>query len=99
MSESAASHFPVQFATRAALADLPWFEEFNPRELSALMRELVLGGLTGRGKRADHTAPNLSRDMRDVGVVHSMVLAIDMAFPNQHPRKTLHTAAVVDDGP
>lgn len=65
---------------------------FTPAELSALMRELLLGGLTGRGKRRDHTAPNLSRDMRDVGVVHSMVLAIDMAMPNDHPRKTLETA-------
>jgi len=146
-------HFPVAFETRAALAQLPWFEEdhgrlmltdrsvgpvidvhthfalpmlsihdvdleretpdsnlllgrccahhldryanqcFTPRELSALMRELLVGGLTGRGKRPDHTAPNLSRDMRDVGVVHSMVLAIDMFFPNHHPRDTLQTAA------
>lgn len=144
--------FPVQFETRDALAQLPWFEVdhdrlviadrtvgpvidvhthfslpvlsihdvdieratpdsnlllgaccahhldryanqcFTPRELQALMRELLVGGLTGRGKRRDHTAPNLSRDMRDMGVTHSLVLAIDMAIPNEHPRKTLTVA-------
>ncbi len=146
------SLYPVQFATRAALAALPWFEVdagrivladrsvgpvidvhthyslpvlsvhdidltretpdsnlllgsccahnldcyanqcFTPDELRGLMRELLVGGLTGRGKRPDHTAPNLARDMRDVGVSHSLVLAIDMAMPNEHPRKTLETA-------
>ncbi len=145
-------NFPVQFETRHALAELPWFDIdhgrllladrsvgpvidvhthfalpvfkahdidieretpdsnlllgvccahhldryanqcFSQRELRELTRELLLGGLTGRGKRRDHTAPNLSRDMRDVGVTHSLVLAIDMAMPNEHPRKTLTTA-------
>ena len=144
--------FPLRFATRAALAALPWFEEdhgevvladktvspvidththyalpylklhsidiekatpdsnlllgrccahhldvranqcFSPGELTALKRELLFGGLTGRGKRRDHTAPNLARDMRQVNVVQSVVLAIDLAFPNNHPRDTLLTA-------
>jgi uncharacterized protein len=141
--------FPLRFATRAALAALPWFEAhggdlvladrsvgpvidmhthyvlptlstvsidmtretpdsnlllgaccahhldvranqcFTPAELVALKRDLLLGGLTGRGKRSDHTAPNLARDMRSMNVTHSAVLAIDMAIPNRHPRDTL----------
>lgn len=141
--------FPLRFATRLALAALPWFEEdhgevvladrsvgpvidmhthyalptlsihaidmtketpdsnlllgrccahhldvranqcFSPRELSALKRELLLGGLTGRGKRRDHTAPNLARDMRQMNVVQSVVLALDLSIPNHHPTDTL----------
>ncbi|MBK6515237.1 MAG: amidohydrolase [Polyangiaceae bacterium] len=144
--------FPLRFATRVALAALPWFEEdhgevvlsdrsvgpvidththyalptlsihsidmeretpdsnlllgrccahhldvranqcFSPGELSALKRELLLGGLTGRGKRRDHTAPNLARDMRQMNVVRSVVLALDLAIPSRHPTDTLRTA-------
>ncbi|MFO0547314.1 MAG: amidohydrolase family protein [Polyangiaceae bacterium] len=146
--------FPLRFATRMALAELPWFEVdhgevvladksvgpvidththyalptlsihaidmeretpdsnlllgrccahhldvranqcFSPSELGALKRELLVGGLTGRGKRRDHTAPNLARDMRQMNVVQSVVLALDLAIPNNHPRDTLRTARV-----
>ena len=149
--------FPLRFATRAALADLPWFEEdhgelvvadrtvgpvidththyslpalsihsidmaretpdsnlllgrccahhldvranqcWTAAELAAMKRDLLLGGLTGRGKRLDHTAPNLARDMRAMNVVRSVVLAIDFAFPNNHPRDTLRTVAGRDE--
>jgi predicted TIM-barrel fold metal-dependent hydrolase len=65
---------------------------FSPAELRALKRELLLGGLTGRGARKDHTAPNLARDMRSMNVVRSAVLAIDMAIPNRHPQETLRAA-------
>ncbi len=142
--------FPLRFATRAALAALPWFEEhrgelvlsdagvgpvidmhthyalpvlsahaidmhretpdsnlllgaccahhldvranqcFTANELAALKRDLVLGGLTARGKRHDHTAPNLARDMRSMNVTRAAVLAIDMAImPNRHAHDTL----------
>lgn len=140
---------PLRFATRNALAALPWFDEdrgeivlsdkrvgpvidmhthyalptlagrerdmtaetpdsnlllgrccahhldiranqcFSPSELTALKRDLLLGGLTGKGSRKDHTAPNLARDMRSMNVTRSAVLAIDMAMPNHHPRDTL----------
>jgi predicted TIM-barrel fold metal-dependent hydrolase len=143
---------PLRFATRNALAALPWFEEhdgeivvsdpavgdvidmhthyalpvlaihtidmtretpdsnlllgrccahhldiranqcFGPGELRSLKRDLLLGGLTGKGSRRDHTAPNLARDMRSVNVVRSAVLGIDMAMPNHHPRDTLLAA-------
>ncbi len=65
---------------------------FGPQELKNLKRDLLLGGLTGKGSRRDHTAPNLARDMRSMNVVHSAVLGIDMAIPNHHPRDTLLAA-------
>lgn len=65
---------------------------FTDTDLRDLKRELIVGALTGRGKRRDHTAPNLARDMRSVNVVRSAVLAIDMAIPNRHPHETLRVS-------
>ena len=70
---------------------------FGPGELAALKRELLVGGITGRGKRSDHTAPNLARDMRSVNVTRSVVLALDLSLPSHHPRDTLRTTAGRDE--
>ena len=51
---------------------------FAPHELAELKRELLVGGLTGRGKRPDHTAPNLARDMASMGVTHAVVLGLSL---------------------
>jgi predicted TIM-barrel fold metal-dependent hydrolase len=64
-------------------------QNFSKRELRSLKIDLVIGALTGRGSRKHHTAPNLARDMRDVGVMHSSVLAIDIALPSKHVRQTI----------
>lgn len=150
---AAADALPLRFATRNALAELPWFEVdhdeivladrtigpiidththyalptlsihhidmnretpdsnlllgaccahhldvranqcFTPDELGALKKDLLVGGLTGKGKRRDHTAPNMARDMRSMNVTHSVVLGIDMAIPNRHPADTLRAVA------
>lgn len=66
-------------------------QNFSKRELRAMKIDLVLGGLTGRGTRKYHTAPNLARDMLDMGVTHSSVLAIDIAMPSKHVKQTIAT--------
>ena len=74
--------------------DLDIYSNHNFGELGVkrLKRELVLGGATGRGKRRTWTAPNLERDARDMGIVMSAVLAIDMGFPSHHVGDTLRAA-------
>ncbi len=72
-------------------------QNFSKRELRAMKLDLVLGGFTGRGSRKYHTAPNLARDMRDVGVTHSSVLAIDIAVPSKHVQETIAAGAERDD--
>lgn len=144
--------FPLRYATRDALAELPWFDLdggnivltdlsvgpiidmhthyalpsvsaahldlnaetpdsdlllgrccahhldvyanqcFTATELRAMKRELVLGGVRGKGKRVHHTAPNLARDMRSMGIVHAAVLGIDLPIPTRHVRRTLAIA-------
>jgi predicted TIM-barrel fold metal-dependent hydrolase len=72
-------------------------QNFSKRELRKLKRDLVLGGATGGGKRKYHTAPNLARDMTDMGVTHSSVLAIDIALPSKHVDETIATGVPRSD--
>lgn len=75
--------------------DLYANENFGKLGLRKLKRELVLGGATGFGKRKTHTAPNLERDCKDMGVVHSAVLAIDIGIPSHHVHDTISTAGAL----
>jgi uncharacterized protein len=64
---------------------------FGAAGLRRLKRELVLKSIAG-GKRPTHTAPNLERDGRDVGLVHSAILAIDMGIPSHSIGDTIAAA-------
>lgn len=44
----------------------------------AMKADVSVLGLTGAGMRTTHTAPNLVRDMRALGIVSSVVLPIDL---------------------
>ncbi len=65
---------------------------FGEVGIKRLKRELVVGGITGRGKRRTHTAPNLERDCRDLGIVHSAILAIDIGLPSHSIADSIRTA-------
>lgn len=51
---------------------------FTPRDLSRMKRDLGLGSLLRSGMRRTHTAPNLSREMSDLGVRVSVLLPIEL---------------------
>lgn len=72
-------------------------QNFSKKELRSMKLDLVLGGITGRGSRKYHTAPNLARDMTDIGVTHSSVLAIDIAVPSKHVKQTISTGVARSD--
>jgi predicted TIM-barrel fold metal-dependent hydrolase len=72
-------------------------QNFSKKELRSLKLDLVLGGITGRGSRKHHTAPNLARDMTDIGVSHSSVLAIDISVPSKHVQQTIATGVERSD--
>lgn len=50
---------------------------FSEADLSRLKRDLTLGGLTRGGMRRTHTAPNLAREGRRLGIVATVVLPIE----------------------
>lgn len=65
---------------------------FGVAGVRRLKRELVLGGVTGRGARRSHTLANHAADCADLGVVHSAILAIDLDIPTHHLRDTIAAA-------
>jgi uncharacterized protein len=65
---------------------------FGELGLKRLKRDLVLGGATGLGKRKTHTAPNLERDCRDMGIVHSAILAVDVGIPTHSIADSISTS-------
>ena len=52
---------------------------FTPEDLTKMKRDLSLGAVTAGGMRRTHTLPNLAKEMSELGVVGSVLLAID--FP------------------
>ncbi len=72
-------------------------QNFSKKALRSMKLDLILGGLTGRGSRKHHTAPNLARDMTDIGVTHSSVLAIDISVPSKHVNQTIATGVARSD--
>ncbi len=53
---------------------------FSPEDLANMKRDLTLGSVTAGGMRRTHTLPNLAREMKQLGVVGSVLLAIDYPF-------------------
>lgn len=52
---------------------------FSESNLKSMKRDLVIYGLTKRGMRVTHTAPNLIREMNDLNIARSVILPVD--FP------------------
>jgi predicted TIM-barrel fold metal-dependent hydrolase len=50
----------------------------DPAAMFAMKADVSVLGLTGVGMRTTHTAPNLLRDMRGLGIVSSVVLPFDL---------------------
>lgn len=50
----------------------------DPAAMFAMKADVSVLGLTGVGMRTTHTAPNLVRDMRGLGIVSSVVLPFDL---------------------
>ncbi len=70
---------------------------FSPAELKSMMRELTIGSLRKKGKRASMTAPNMARDMKSMGIERTIVLGIDMGVFSRHVSLTLDVAKTRND--
>lgn len=56
-------------------------ENFTKEDLERTKRDLTLGSLTASGMRRTHTVPNLLKEMRELGITHSVILPIDFPVP------------------
>ncbi len=54
---------------------------FSAGDLVRLKKDLSVACLTAGGMRATHTVDNLTREMADLGITHSVLLAIDFPAP------------------
>lgn len=65
-------------------------ENLDSAALFSMKLDLAALGLTAHGLRTTHTAPNLLRDMADLGIERSVVLPFDLPFGPQN------TDAIID---
>ena len=56
-------------------------QNFTPQALQELQHDLTFRSLTAGGMRATHTAPNLRREMMEMGVGHAVLLPIRASAP------------------
>jgi predicted TIM-barrel fold metal-dependent hydrolase len=65
---------------------------FSPADLRRMKLDLTALSITGRGMRRTHTVPNLLREMREMGVTHSVLLAIDLPAISRNAADYLRVA-------
>jgi predicted TIM-barrel fold metal-dependent hydrolase len=65
-------------------------KNFTDDDLRRMRRDLVLGSFRGScGMRETHTIPNLEGEMRDLGIVRSVLLPVDMPVLSTNARRWL----------
>ncbi|MEO8603105.1 MAG: amidohydrolase family protein [bacterium] len=67
-------------------------KNFTAGALLDLKRDLTLGSLRRGGMRASHTVPNLVREMDELGIVHSVLLPIDLPYISLNAEHALTAA-------
>lgn len=67
-------------------------KNLRPGDLKAMTRELTLGSLQASAMRATHSAPNLTREMGELGVTLSLLLPIDMPAFSRNAENFLEVA-------
>ncbi|MBK7580564.1 MAG: amidohydrolase [Myxococcales bacterium] len=70
---------------------------FSPTDMKRLERDLAFGSFKSGGMRRTHTVPNLEREMRGLGVVRSVLLAIDFPVLSDNAGDWLKAAKGHDD--
>ncbi len=94
----AASPRTLHYLPVESALDLEGYVNSNidPVALKALRHDLTLRSLTSGGMRATHTAPNLIREMREMGYGHAVLLPIEL--PVLSDNASAYLGAVPDTG-
>ncbi len=66
---------------------------YTPERLEEMKRDLTLGAVRSGGLRATHTAPNLLRDMDDMGVEATVLLPIEWPVLSRNTDEWLEACA------
>jgi predicted TIM-barrel fold metal-dependent hydrolase len=81
--------------SRGAPIDLEVYanRNFTTEALARMKRDLTIMSFTARGMRATHTAPNLEREMADLGIARAVLLPIDFPILSRNAQSYLRVAA------
>jgi predicted TIM-barrel fold metal-dependent hydrolase len=72
-------------------------KNFDEADLKKMERDLTLLAFTSRGMRRTHTVPNLAREMTELRVESSVLLAIDFPFLSSNSERWLEASAGHDE--
>lgn len=78
---------------RSVDLDLYMNKNFAPDDLKEMKVDLSLRSLTGNGLRVTHTVPNLAREMKEMGISHSVLLPIDFPLLSHNAEVYLDVAS------
>jgi uncharacterized protein len=68
-------------------------KNFTPEDMTRMKLDLSIMSFTGSGMRRTHTAPNLTREMDELGIARSVLLPIDFPFWSRNSPTWLKIAA------
>jgi predicted TIM-barrel fold metal-dependent hydrolase len=71
-------------------------QNIGPEGRSAMSRDLTLGSMSRSGMRASHTAPNLRREMADLGIARTLLLPVELPMISGNADAFLGVAAEGD---
>ena len=71
-------------------------QNIDPEGLSAMTRDLALRSMSNSGMRTTHTAPNLKREMADLGIAKTLLLPVELPLISNNSRQYLEIAAEED---
>lgn len=68
-------------------------QNIDPEALSAMSRDLTLRSMSNSGMRSTHTAPNLKREMADLGIAKTLLLPVELPLISNNTEQYLEIAA------
>jgi hypothetical protein len=71
-------------------------KNFDAADLRKMERDLTLLSFTSRGMRRTHTAPNLAREMTELAIETSVLLAIDLPYLSRNSERWVEAARAHD---
>lgn len=78
--------------TRPLDLDVYINKNFDAADLAKMNRDLTLLGFTSRGMRRTHTLPNLAREMTELALETSVLLAIDFPYLSRNSERWLEVS-------
>jgi uncharacterized protein len=71
-------------------------QNIGPEAMAAMKTDLSRKSMSNSGMRATHTAPNLTREMADLGIAKTVLLPVELPYLSKNAENYIDTAAEYD---